>query len=165
MPGDSPTTVLASRFSFGPQEARPAGCLAKTDDADERQEEALAACLVHDGLVPILAEMSPEHFDNDLHRHLRAHLVDEGEAEADLVPLIAELDARAAADAIDEATGKRPLAAVAERKLRRELAAADLEHTKEAPRSNSRRYARPSKPLATGTATIRVRRAPPVAQL
>ena len=88
---------------------------------------------VHDGLVPILAEMSPEHFDNDLHRRLRAHLVDEGEAEADLVPLIAELDARAAADAIDEATGKEPLAARME--ACRELAAADLEHTRRTPRT------------------------------
>ena len=75
--------------------------------------------------------MSPEHFDNELHRRLRAHLVEGGEAEADLVPLIAELDARAAADAIDEATGKELLLRLRERKLRRELANADLEHTKE----------------------------------
>ena len=101
-------------------------------DADERRErEALAACLAHAGLVPILAEMSPEHFDNEQHRRLRAHLVEGGESEADLVPLIAELDARAAADAIDEATGKELLLRLRERKLRRELATADLEHTKE----------------------------------
>ena len=101
-------------------------------DADERRErEALAACLAHAGLVPILAEMSPEHFDNELHRRLRIHLVEGGEEEADLVPLIAELDARAAADAIDEATGKELLLRLRERKLRRELANADLEHTKE----------------------------------
>ena len=47
------------------------------------------------------------------------------------MPLIAELDARAAADAIDEATGKELLLRLRERKLRRELATADLEHTKE----------------------------------
>ena len=47
------------------------------------------------------------------------------------MPLIAELDARAAADAIDEATGKELLLRLRERKLRRELADADLEHTKE----------------------------------
>ena len=47
------------------------------------------------------------------------------------MPLIAELDARAAADAIDEATGKELLLRLRERKLRRELANADLEHTKE----------------------------------
>ena len=75
--------------------------------------------------------MSPDHFDNELHRRLRANLVDGGEAEADLVPLIAELDARAAADAIDEATGKELLLRLRERMLRRELADADPERTKE----------------------------------
>jgi DNA primase len=101
-------------------------------DAGERLErEALAGCVAHPELVRLLAEMSPDHFDSDLHRRLREHLVAEGEAEADLVPLIAELDARAAADAIDEATGKELLLRLRERKLRRELADADLERTKE----------------------------------
>jgi DNA primase len=100
-------------------------------DAGERLErEALAGCIAHADLVPVLAEMSPEHFDDELHRRLRAHLVD-GEAEADLMPLIAELDARAAAEAIDEATGKELLLRLRERRLRRELADADLERTKE----------------------------------
>ena len=101
-------------------------------DAGERLErEALAGCVAHAELVPVLAEMSADHFDNELLRKLRAHLVDGGEADADLVPLIAELDARAAADAIDEATGKELLLRLHERKLRRELADADLERTKE----------------------------------
>jgi DNA primase catalytic core len=104
----------------------------KLIDAGERLErEALAGTLAHAELIPVLAEMSPDHFDNEQHRRLRAHLVDGGEAEADLVPLIAELDARAAADAIDEATGKELLLRLRERKLRRELADADLERTKE----------------------------------
>ena len=101
-------------------------------NAGERLErEALAGCVAHSELVPVLAEMSPDHFDNELHRRLRANLVDGGEAEADLVPLIAELDARAAADAIDEATGKELLLRLRERMLRRELADADPERTKE----------------------------------
>jgi DNA primase len=104
----------------------------KLIDADERRErEALAACLAHAELVPVLAEMSPDHFDSELHRRLRAHLVDGGQAEADLVPLIAELDARAAAEAIDEPTGKELLLRLRERKLRREIADADPERTKE----------------------------------
>jgi hypothetical protein len=86
---------------------------------------------VHPELVPVLGEMSPDHFDSELHRRLRAHLVDGGEAEADLVPLIAELDARAAAEAIDEPTGKELLLRLRERKLRREIADADPERTKE----------------------------------
>ena len=80
----------------------------------------------------LLAEMSPEHFDSELNRRLRAHLVTEaGEADADLVPLLAELDARADADAIDEATGTERLLQLRERQLRRELANADLDKTKE----------------------------------
>jgi DNA primase len=101
-------------------------------DAGERLErEALAGCVAHPELVPVLAEMSPDYFDSEIHRRLREHLIADGEAEADLVPLIAELDARAAADAIDEATGKELLLRLRERKLRRELADADLEKTKE----------------------------------
>ena len=101
------------------------------DAGDRLEREALAGCIAHADLIPVLAEMSPEHFDNELHRRLRAHLVDGGEEEADLVPLIAELDARAAAEAIDEATGKELLLRLRERRLRRELADADLEQTKE----------------------------------
>jgi DNA primase len=101
------------------------------DAGDRLEREALAGCIAHPDLVPVLAGMSPEHFDNELHRRLRAHLVDGGEAEAELMPLIAELDARAAAEAIDEATGKELLLRLRERRLRRELADADLERTKE----------------------------------
>jgi DNA primase len=102
-------------------------------DAGERLErEALAGCVAHPELVRLLAEMSPEHFDSELNRRLRAHLVNEaGEADADLVPLLAELDARADADAIDEATGTERLLQLRERQLRRELANADLDKTKE----------------------------------
>ena len=101
-------------------------------DAGERLErEALAGCVVHSDLIPVLSEMSPDHFDSELHRRLRAHLVEGGEGESDLVPLIAELDARAAAEAIDEATGKELLLRLRERKLRREIAEADPERTKE----------------------------------
>ena len=102
------------------------------DAGDRLEREALAGCVAHPELVRLLAEMSPEHFDSELNRRLRAHLVDEGgEAEADLVPLLAELDARAEADAIDEATGTERLLQLRERQLRRELADADLEKTKE----------------------------------
>jgi len=102
-------------------------------DAGERLErDALAGCVAHPELVRLLGEMSPEHFDSELNRRVRAHLVEEaGEADADLVPLLAELDARADADAIDEATGKELLLRLRERKLRRQLADADLEQTKE----------------------------------
>jgi DNA primase len=101
------------------------------DAGDRLEREALAGCVAHPDLLPVLREMSPDHFDDERLRALRAHLVEGGEAEAELVPLIAELDARAAAGAIDEATGKELLLRLRERKLRRELADADLERTKE----------------------------------
>jgi DNA primase len=101
-------------------------------DAGERLErEALAGCIAHPELVRLLAEMSPDHFDSDENRRLRQHLVDESEPDSELVPLIAELDARAAAEAIDEATGTELLLRLRERHLRREIADADPERTKE----------------------------------
>jgi len=102
-------------------------------DAGERLErEALAGCVAHPELVRLLAEMTPDHFDSDLNRRMRTHLAEEGgEADEELVALLAELDARAAAEAIDEATGKELLLRLRERKLRRELGEADLERTKE----------------------------------
>ena len=101
-------------------------------DAGERLErEALAGCIAHSELVRLLAELSPDHFDSDENRRLRQTLVDESEPDSDLVPLIAELDARAAAEAIDEATGTELLLRLRERHLRREIADADPERTKE----------------------------------
>jgi DNA primase len=102
-------------------------------DAGERLErDALAGCVAHPRLVRFLAEMTPDHFDSELNRRVRAQLVEEGgEEDPELVARLAELDARAAADAIDEQTGKELLLRLRERKLRRELGEADLERTKE----------------------------------
>ncbi len=102
--------------------------------AGERLErDALAGCVAHPGLAPLLAQLTPEHFDLDLHRRLHAHLAQGGPPPADLVPLLAELDARAEAERIDEATTKELLLRLRERYLRRQLAssAGDLERTRE----------------------------------
>jgi hypothetical protein len=82
-------------------------------------------------LREVLAGLSPDHFDSELHRRAREHLLEPGEADRELVQLLAELDARAAAEGIDEATTKELLLNLHERKLRRELQNADLERTKE----------------------------------
>jgi len=122
-------TVQLQRAGSG---ATGAAASPRLIDAGERLErEALAGCIAHPELVRLLAEMSPDHFDSDENRRLRQHLVDESEADSDLVPLIAELDARAAAEAIDEATGTELLLRLRERHLRREIANADPERTKE----------------------------------
>ena len=107
---------------------------AKVLEAGDRLErDVLAGCLAYPEFVPILAGLPPESFDSEANRALRQHLVD-GEAPApDLVPLLAELDALAAQEAIDEATTKELLWRLTERGLRRELAQSggDLERTKE----------------------------------
>jgi hypothetical protein len=96
---------------------------AKVLDAWERRErDALGGCIRNSSLVPFLAELSPDHFDSAEHRRVRAHLVDGEEPEPELVPLLAELDAVAAAEEIDEVTTKELLLRLRERYLRRELA-------------------------------------------
>ena len=99
-------------------------------DAGERLERnALAGVAAHRTLVPVLAELGPEHFDSELHRRLRALLIGEAREEPDLVGFLAELDARAAADGIDERTAEELLLRLRERRIRRELADADPDRT------------------------------------
>jgi len=97
---------------------------------DRLERDALAACLAHPSLVRGLAELGPEYFDSDVARQFRAALV-AGRDDPELTPLRAELDARAAREAIDERTGKELLLRLRERKLKRDLAGADLARTTE----------------------------------
>jgi DNA primase len=100
------------------------------DAGDRLERDVLAACLVHDSLVRGLAELTPEHFDSETNRRFRAMLVS-GRDDADLTALRAELDARAAQEAIDERTGAELLLRLRERKLKRDLSGADLARTTE----------------------------------
>jgi DNA primase len=101
-------------------------------DAGERLERnALAGVIAHRTLVPVLAELGPEHFDSELHRRVRAFVVGDAAEEPELVGAIAELDARAAADGIDERTAEELLLRLRERRIRRELADADPARTLE----------------------------------
>ena len=101
-------------------------------EAGERLErDALAGVAAHADLREVLAGLSPDHFDSELHRRAREHLLEPGEPDRELVQLLAELDGRAAAEGIDEATTKELLLNLHERRLRRELQNADLERTKE----------------------------------
>jgi DNA primase len=95
------------------------------------ERDALAGVAAHPELRELLAELAPEHFDAELHRRARAHLLEPAEPDAELVPLLAELDARAATEGIDDETAKELLLRLRERQVRRELAGADLERTKE----------------------------------
>ena len=97
---------------------------------DRLERDALAACVAHPTLVKLLAEVSSEHFDSALSRRFREQLV-QGSDDVELVALRAELDARAAREGLDERTGKELLLNLRERRLRRELAVAELERMKE----------------------------------
>ena len=77
-----------------------------------------------------MTEVSADHFDDPLHRRFRDQLVGGGD-DPELVTLHAELDARAAREGLDERTGKELLLNLRERRLRRELASADLDRMKE----------------------------------
>jgi DNA primase len=94
-------------------------------DAGERLERsALAGVAAHRSLVPVLAELGPEHFDSGAHHALREQLIGGGEIDP-------ELDARAAAEGIDERTAEELLLRLRERRIRRELGEADPARTLE----------------------------------
>ena len=114
--------------------ARGGTLTTKVLEADLRREQnALAGVVAHPELTPLLAELTPEHFDLELHRRVREHLLQPDQpAGRELVAVLAELDARAAEEAIGEETAKELLLKLRERAIRRELARSDdLERTKE----------------------------------
>ena len=101
-------------------------------EKDEQLERrALAACLMNPSLATRLAALSEDHFDSELHRRFRSVLVDGREADGELTSLRAELDARASREGLDERTGTELLLNLRARRLRRELAGAELERVKE----------------------------------
>lgn len=92
---------------------------------EKLERGALAGVVAHPSLLRVLKELGPDHFDEELHRRACAHLLEPAHADEELVALLAELDARAAAEGIDEETAEQLLLRLRERKLRRELATAD----------------------------------------
>jgi DNA primase len=93
---------------------------------DRLEQAALSGVVAHPGLLRVLGELGPDHFDAELHRRVLAHLLEPaGEPDPELVGLLAELDARAAAEGIDEETAEQLILRLRERKLRRDLETAD----------------------------------------
>jgi DNA primase len=99
------------------------------DAGDRLERDALAGVAAHRSLVSVLAELGPEHFDSDPYRRLRDQLVAAAEPEGDLVGLLAELDARAASEGIDERTAEELLLRLRARRIRRDLIDADPART------------------------------------
>jgi DNA primase len=100
------------------------------DAGTKLERNALSGALAHPRLKPLLAELTPDHFYDPVHRALRAHIVDGTPLDAEAVGLIAELDARAETEGIDDATGEELLWRLRERELRRELQHADPSRAK-----------------------------------
>ena len=97
---------------------------------DRLERDVLAACVASPALVRGLSELSGDHFDSEENRRFRDVLVS-GRDDPELTALRAELDARAAQEALDERTGAELLLRLRERKLKRDLASADLARTTE----------------------------------
>jgi len=101
------------------------------DASTKLERNALAGVLAHPELRRLLAELTPDHFYDPVHRALRAHIVDGEPLDPDGVGLLAELDARAVSEGIDESTGTELLLRLREREMRRELQHSDPLRTKE----------------------------------
>jgi DNA primase len=97
---------------------------ARVLDAGERLERRLlAACATRPELVErYLRPLAERHFDNALHRRLRAYLVGEAEADREVVGALAELDATAESEHLGEETARELFLRLEERVVRRELA-------------------------------------------
>jgi DNA primase len=97
-------------------------------EAGQRLERrALAGVAAHDSLRPELELLGPDHFDDELHRRARAHLLGQEASDAELTALLAELYALGDEEEITEETAKQLLLRLRERGLQRELAGADDE--------------------------------------
>ena len=110
--------------------ARTAGVVSpRLLDAGQRLERsALAGAAAHESLRSELEDLSPELFDDDLHRRARAYLLaQEAGADGDLTALLAELYALRDEEEITLDTAKQLLLRLRERGLRRELETADGE--------------------------------------
>jgi DNA primase len=101
------------------------------DASTKLERSALAGAIAHPRLKSLLGELPADHFYDEHHRRLRAHLIDGGAPDEETVVLLAELDAYAAAEGIDESTGEEVIWRLRERQLRRELQHAGIERTRE----------------------------------
>lgn len=98
-------------------------------EAGQRLERsALAGVAVHEKLERFLAGLTPEHFDSELHRRVRAHLLGERTEDEDVLALVDELHALAGLEEIDEQTAEQMLLRLRERRLQRQLQEAKPDH-------------------------------------
>ena len=124
LPPETLASIPSARGGFARQ---PATEPPRILEAGLRLERStLAAVVAHRGLLDRLRALTPEHFDDPLHRRMQKSLVSGAAEDDELVSLRAELGARADRDEIDELTGEQLIYRLRERKLRRDLQGADL---------------------------------------
>ena len=98
-------------------------------EAGQRLERsALAGVAVNENLQRFLEGLTPEHFDSELHRRVRAHLLGEKTDDEDVLTLVDELHALAGLEEIDEQTAEQMLLRLRERRLQRQLQEAKPDH-------------------------------------
>jgi DNA primase len=116
-----------TQAGLAPRSARRTGAASPKllEIGSHLERSALAGVAANPSLAYLLAELAPEDFDSDPHRRARAHLLGKLPIDDELVRLLAELDARAHAEALDEETTKQLLLRLRERRLQRQLAEAD----------------------------------------
>jgi DNA primase len=110
--------------------ANPTGSLLSPkllEFGEKLERSALAGARKHPQLNRILAELGPEHFDSPVNKRLVGVVLGAEEPDDELKPLLAELDARAEAEGIDEQTTEQLLLKLRERRLSQELAEAEDE--------------------------------------
>ncbi len=110
--------------TFAPRErgGAPGAPTRAVDAADRLERRALAGVVAHRELVPLLAQLTrPQHFELELHRRVREHLVAGTVADEELVGALAELDAFAAREPITEVGAKESLYRLCDRALAAEL--------------------------------------------
>ena len=101
------------------------------DASAKLERNALAGVLAYPELKPVLAEITGDHFYSPIHRNVRGHIVDATPLDAEASALLAELDAWASVEGIDEGTAAELLIRLRERELRRQLKVADPARKKE----------------------------------
>jgi DNA primase len=110
------------------------------DAGDRLERDLLAVCAVNPELAQrYLHELDDRHFDDPVHRRLRAYLAGEADADDELLAFRAELDATAEREGLNEDAAKQLFLRLEERLVRRELSAlgrrevtrTELERTKE----------------------------------
>jgi DNA primase len=95
---------------------------------DRLERSALAGVAAHPKLNRYLEELGPEHFDSELHKRAREHLLGRQTADSELMSLLAEIYALSEIDDITEETTEQMLLRLRERRLQRQLSDAQSDH-------------------------------------